>query len=82
VRPLQTHHPRSARCLSLQLDWASASHFDKRLSTEQVTAALEYAPVAPYDLVLEICDDDFDSAMAARGCWYSPRISEATLANE
>jgi hypothetical protein len=28
-----------------------------------------HAPNAPYELVLELCDDDFDPAAADAACW-------------
>jgi hypothetical protein len=28
-----------------------------------------YAPTAPYDFALEICENDFDPAKADKGCW-------------
>ena len=36
---------------------------------DRVMLRQSYAPTSPYDLVLEMRDDDFDPARADRSCW-------------
>jgi hypothetical protein len=44
-------------------------HLAKAQSGNLIQLREAYAPVSLYELVLEICGDDFDPAKADKGCW-------------
>lgn len=50
-----------------------ANHLDSEIERanvgDQISVGAKFAPHADYDIILELCDSDFDPAKADSACW-------------